>query len=505
MDMKVHCPGCSKPLRVPKTASGRRARCPDCHRVFRVPKPEDLVEETISTWIEEDVDKLSVEHEKYWEGVGSLQAYRSGDKGGGKIGTRKPLPPPEDVPPAPKAEASRRQDEKKSKPTIEPPADDQVTITNGDDENSAGMSTIMAAMDEGGSTIKKGKASMSSAAAMSAASTAAKPVAPPGDDDAKDAKPVRRSIAVNEDTPYPNSLRVNPKAPHLVVVQCDQSGVQFAFDSIHLEHDGFRSSMPLCCAFSGLTERRKLYARPFAFIDRSSARIRSAQEVDVKHNVLVGNQAPGDMLAVLGEIEQLPKPFNWPMPYYSGPDHSHVSVKCWTETRQEGGYTCYVLIPHGPTALEWLANVNGTCGIDYAKLEYDMGLLENDAWRALGDECRRRLGVWCPFEPMEQFRAYISDGDFGTRDRGLAGLVFTDRRLLFCKYHHRGSILLAEEGTIQIRDDGEFANIAIENADGRNRLVKLHQYDVDHLLAALEPWPNLKIDRQATPAQPAST
>ena len=74
MDMKVHCPGCSKPLRVPKTASGRRARCPDCHRVFRVPQPEDLVEETISTWIEEDVDKLSVEHEKYWEGVGSLQA-----------------------------------------------------------------------------------------------------------------------------------------------------------------------------------------------------------------------------------------------------------------------------------------------------------------------------------------------------------------------------------------------------------------------------------------------
>ena len=47
MDMKVHCPGCSKALRVPRTASGRRARCPDCRRVFRVPRPEDLVDEKL--------------------------------------------------------------------------------------------------------------------------------------------------------------------------------------------------------------------------------------------------------------------------------------------------------------------------------------------------------------------------------------------------------------------------------------------------------------------------
>jgi len=42
---------------VPETASGRKARCPQCRRVFLVPRPDELFEETISTWIEEDVEQ----------------------------------------------------------------------------------------------------------------------------------------------------------------------------------------------------------------------------------------------------------------------------------------------------------------------------------------------------------------------------------------------------------------------------------------------------------------
>ncbi|MEX2213155.1 MAG: hypothetical protein WD768_03440 [Phycisphaeraceae bacterium] len=473
-----------------------------------MPKPEDLVDETISTWIEEDLAELGQETEKFWDGVGSLSAYRSGGQDDKlQVGMRKPPPPAEKSAGASTAAT-------KGKAKAEPPkgADDQVKITPNDDNgNSAGMSTIMAAMDDAGAPSVGGKSEKSSAAAASAAATAVKPVATPIASDvgtsagASGVSPARRSGTVNEETPYPNSLRVDPRAPHLVVVQCDQSGVRIAFDSIHLEDEGFRVSMPMCCTFSGMAERRKLYARPLAFIDRSSARLRSASEVDVKHTVLVGNQAPDDMLTVLGEISELPKPFNWPMPYYSGPDHSHISLRCWTETRPEGGYTCYVNLPHGPTALQWLAHVNGVCGLDYAKLEYDVGLLENEAWRGLGDECRRRLGIWCPFEPMEQFRTYISDGDFGTRDRGLAGLVFTDRRLLFCKYHHRGSVNLSEPGTMQIRDEGDFSNIAIENADGRTRLVKVRLFDVEPLLAALASWPNITVDRRTMEAPATST
>jgi hypothetical protein len=298
---------------------------------------------------------------------------------------------------------------------------------------------------------------------------------------------------------YPSSLRADSGRPHLVVVRADQTGVQFAFDYIHLENTGFRVSLPVRCAFTGETDRRKLTARPFAFIDRSSARIRSPQEVDVKHSAsILASQSVRDLLPSMGEIVNLPKPFNWPMPYFSGPELGHISLRCWTETRvEDGGFTCHVVIPEGQTALQWLANVNGICGVEYDMLEYDVALMQNDAWRQLGDECRRRLAVWCHFNPAEQFRLYLSDGDFGSRDRGLAGLVFTNSRLIYCKYHHRGAVDLAQPATILVREEGDFCILALENADGKTKLVKLHKNDMPALAEALSYHPAEQLSQPA--------
>ena len=312
-----------------------------------------------------------------------------------------------------------------------------------------------------------------------------------------EATPSRRGGLDGKTAAYPTSLRCDPNRPHLVVNQCDQAGVVFSFDSTCLENDGFRTSMPVRCAFSGESERRKLFARPMAFIDRSGARIRSPQEIDSKHtSVILPNQTPYDLLSVMGQIADLPKPFCWPAPYYVGPEHSQVWLKCTTRTRDDGGTTCYVTVPDGPTALAWLANVNGTCGVDYSLLENDVGLMQNDAWKQMGDEARRRLNVWCHFEPQEQFRMYLTDGDFGTRDRGLAGLVITDRRMFYCKNFHRGTLDLKDKITVIVRDDKDFAHIAVESAEGRKKLCKLHQADVATLVEFLSPWTNVSIDRK---------
>ncbi len=56
MDVNVHCPSCDAQIFVPQEAAGRRARCPKCRHVFTVPSPKDLMEDTFSAWIEEDVE-----------------------------------------------------------------------------------------------------------------------------------------------------------------------------------------------------------------------------------------------------------------------------------------------------------------------------------------------------------------------------------------------------------------------------------------------------------------
>ncbi len=122
--------------------------------------------------------------------------------------------------------------------------------------------------------------------------------------------------------------------------------------------------------------------------------------------------------------------------------------------------------------------------------------MQNDAWKQLGDEVRRRINVWCQFETQEQFRMYLTDGDFGTRDKGLSGLVVSDQRLFYCKNFHRGTMHLKEPMTIIVRDDKDFAHIAAESSHGKTKLCKLHTADVATLMEFLSPWTNITFDRK---------
>jgi len=57
-ETEVRCPRCRRPLGVPAGAAGLRARCPACHATFVVPRPDDLLEETVSSWLEQDVNPV---------------------------------------------------------------------------------------------------------------------------------------------------------------------------------------------------------------------------------------------------------------------------------------------------------------------------------------------------------------------------------------------------------------------------------------------------------------
>ena len=203
-----------------------------------------------------------------------------------------------------------------------------------------------------------------------------------------------------------------------------------------------------------------------------------------------------DVLGIMGHLDHLPKPFNSAVPYYVDNAHANQSLKCWTQNRADGGITCFVRIPRARYALKWLERVNGTCGPEHALLERDVALLDNDAWRLLADVCRQRLTVWARFEPGELFQLYLGDADFGSRDAGLAGLVLTDRRIIYCKYHHRGVVYLSDDATIIITPQDDFAHVSLEARGLRSRLVKLYLADVPRLTASLAVAPRLRVEVQ---------
>jgi hypothetical protein len=488
METLVHCPGCKTPLRVPPTACGHRARCPSCKTHFVVPKPDELLEETFSTWIEQDVDDL-------------FHQMEGGPQPTTAVGVETPpiaRPAPASSsalkpPPAASAGAPRPAD---PRPDNEGPVVPPATPVQPPALPARPPRPTVAAPPRTSSP-----APASPAAAIAPVTAAPPPpstptlAANPSPGSAARVDSAAVAVVGQDHIHYPTDLRWDSMSPRLVVLGVSPAGVTFAFDSIWLNHPGFRASMPMRCIFSGKAKREQLIARPIIFEDRclTNKRVLEQALAAYEHRHL-GDRTNRELADHMGELAHFATPFNQPMPYFVSTRHAHLSIFCLTRNRSGGGLTCEVLIPDPPTALEWLANVNGTCGPEHELLSREMGLLHGEAWRNLAEDTRQRLGVWCRLTPGEHFRLFLGDADFGRHDEGLGGLVLTDQRLIFNKYHHRGQVRLDENALVLVRSDEAFATLSLQTDSDRVRMVKLHAQDLPALLTALDRAPALRYE-----------
>jgi len=415
----VPCPACQTPLNVPPSAGGRRARCPACGDRFIIPTRTDLLDDTVSGWLEHDFDET--------------------------IHNR-----------------DRVSDEKQAS-QIRP------AISASDDALESGETIL------GEPVIN---APQESEEDRPAPSPRPKP-AP---------KPARRASDADEVSEYPRNLRTDPKSPHLVVLKCGSSGVRFAFDSKWLAHEGFRSSMPTRCAYSGSADRTKLIARPMIFSDRSMSTKTDLTEITSRHDIRSLSDAPArKIVQMMSTIEGMPSPFLYPFPYYVCNRYANKMIHCMTRDRSSGEITAEVVIPDAVCAMEWLARVNGVCGKEYELLERDTSLLHGDLFQALSDACRGRIQVWCKLRPREVFVLYLNDADFGRMDEGLSGLIVTDQRIVFSKYHHRGQARLDDESAvITVKPDGKFISLTLQVGEQRQRMCKLNKLDLVKLRNAID-------------------
>ncbi|HAI11305.1 MAG TPA: hypothetical protein DCM28_06335, partial [Phycisphaerales bacterium] len=264
-----------------------------------------------------------------------------------------------------------------------------------------------------------------------------------------------------------------------------QSGVELTFDSRFLTHEGFRLSMPLACAFTGESERAQLVARPLAFLDQARGDLRNAYDVEAGRETKLSQKITGkDMLSRMGVIEQMPEPFRYPFPYYVRTDHSNQSLKCTSSRKGEGPTLAHVFIPDGHVALRWLRHVNGMCGKEYELLSRDIAHLWQNEWTSLDEKVRRRLEVWSHFQDGEQFRYFIHDADIPKKDEGLAGVVLTDRRLIYKKFHRQGDVEYGTNAQLIIRPDGTMAGLRVKTEDGTFKCARFHFEDLQKLMDA---------------------
>ena len=69
MDVEIPCIACQAVLRVPSNAAGHRLRCPSCKAVFVMPSSQKMMEETVSGWIEHDVEEVFENRQKHTDDI----------------------------------------------------------------------------------------------------------------------------------------------------------------------------------------------------------------------------------------------------------------------------------------------------------------------------------------------------------------------------------------------------------------------------------------------------
>ena len=445
MEMTIDCPGCGAELRVPNKAAGRAARCPTCSLKFTIPSTRDMLEETASHWIEEDFDPSGEVADDLAESsvdettTASVMAEESDD--GPAVGDSSTVTATVALSPAPPM----------GPPSVEPAAE----VPQPD-------SQVATAVED-----------------------TAKTTTPP---------PPPAILMSRESRDYPTALCRTEVCPYLVVHDCSQSGVLLGFDARWMAHEAFRVSMPVCCAFSGHRQGGDLYARPMVFLDQYRGDDLSTHAMETRYEQrLMSQQHPRELLLATGILDEMNTPFGEPPIYFVSGKSSGHSLSCHT-SNESGTLVCKVLVPDPKVAMEWLARVNGMCGSEYEILAADVVSIGSETWLQLPVECRERLAVWCNFEPREQFRIYLNDADFTTKDIGLAGVVVTDRRLIYHKYHHSGSISLDQEARLHIRAENNAARLTLEHSGRMARVGRIHLKEIDRLSETLAAASGLKIE-----------
>ena len=255
----------------------------------------------------------------------------------------------------------------------------------------------------------------------------------------------------------------------LDVWEIDGEEITIVFPSHLLEMLSFRATIPMQCLASGETDYRKLIARPLAWVDRLEAdKGMTAREFSDRFAKRISQQmSEKHYVHSLFPIEQLPRPFNLPMPYYvSEAKDLSVEVPCRV-IHMPYGVGCQVRMPLTTTILTWIARVNGICSPEYAQVEALTARRQNQAWLSLPDNVRQRLGGWFEWIGDERFLIFLPDAEFTRSDDGLAGLVLTSNRLIFRKYRKQGALPLDQPGQLLLKWDGAFSDLYFSTAEGQ--------------------------------------
>ncbi len=228
---------------------------------------------------------------------------------------------------------------------------------------------------------------------------------------------------------------------NVAVDHVDAMGAFFRFDPRLLADDAFRCSFPQRCVLCGSKHDLSVY--PVVWSCKLEKARKSDQPDQTPYVLKLADldAAKGrDLLARMREVKYVPEPYCLPFPYYVcsscspvGAVMTHVHQQYPANRQEQLVEVCELGISSLAAAERFARRACGPETEAVARIRQARSECLTDQWQALPLAVRNRINQWYQAQPDETFLGYVSDADFAKAEAGTAGIVVTDKRLVYRK------------------------------------------------------------------------
>jgi hypothetical protein len=259
----------------------------------------------------------------------------------------------------------------------------------------------------------------------------------------------------------------------LRLVSLGRRGALFEFPAGYLRETAFRCSMPRVCAHCLGRVRLSAHLIIFAPQLRDSISLEAehrAGQLSIPQTQLRDLHGEA-LLARLPRVPNVPSPADLPMPYWlcelcSGAGEISGQIQVDPDT---GRGFCRLAVRNLQLAAAFFAAAGGEGTHDHVRLREFLRRLQEDRWEALPSAVRHRIEQWFRPGRQERFLAYVPDRHFSRSEDGMAGVVVSDRRLVYHRPPMHRELPGRSNLSVQVRHANGRDVVTIDAYGGKGR------------------------------------
>ncbi|MFQ5491828.1 MAG: hypothetical protein ACE5GE_14000 [Phycisphaerae bacterium] len=254
-----------------------------------------------------------------------------------------------------------------------------------------------------------------------------------------------------------------PETPRVEFARLDRGAAIFEFPSSRLEDADLRCSFPHRCVHCLSPKELSMH---YVIWDEKlprheTLRLQEEEMRMVRSLDKLIEADPQGWFDGLEPIVVLPGPFDEPMPYFVCHECGAIGEVTGRVLQADETEVCHLRIANLTIALDFFRNNGGKGQPGYQRILVARRQAKGKQWENLPYAVRERLSQWFTRQTDEKFMGFYADDDFSRADAGLAGVVLTDRRLVFKKYGGCREYSVQQGGRIHVQANENRANVEI--------------------------------------------